>query len=209
MQPRAGGGQPDRDGPGHVILGTEYTPLDAAYVAALLREDHDEAERLSVVLDNPRRHVGGASATSAALFYAVQMGWPVFPCLPGEKRPVTTHGFKDATISEQQVRDWWTETPDANIATPTGKDFDVIDFDGGEESAFAFRDAIADGDFPQIIGITLTPRGMHLYVPATGRGNKTAYLPGVDYRGDGGYVVVPPGRTDKGTYSWLLPPERT
>src|SRR5207248_2501158 len=36
-----------------------------------------------------------------ALAYA-RRGWPVFPCLPGQKIPATTHGYKNATTDEQQ-----------------------------------------------------------------------------------------------------------
>jgi hypothetical protein len=40
----------------------------------------------------------------AALEYA-HRGWPVFPCDKG-KRPLTKHGFKDATTDENQIRAW-------------------------------------------------------------------------------------------------------
>ena len=56
---------------------------------------------------------------NAALEYAAR-GWPVFPLVPRGKTPLTAHGFKDATTDEAQIRIWWTETPDANIGTPTG-----------------------------------------------------------------------------------------
>jgi hypothetical protein len=189
-----------------VPLPDEYTALDAAYVAALVRADHDEANRLATALDIPRRQVGGIAAGSAALWYAEQ-GWPVFPLLPGEKRPLPgSHGLHDATTDPDQVEAWWQITPDANIGLRTGLAFDVFDFDGGEQSALAFKDAIVrDGDCPPICGVAVTPRGMHLYVPATGRGNRARIFDGVDYRGDGGYVVVPPSRTPAGQYRWLLP----
>ncbi|MPZ74009.1 MAG: hypothetical protein GEU74_12400 [Nitriliruptorales bacterium] len=202
------GGRPVRDGPGHVTqLPDYYTALDAAYVAAIVRGDDTEAGRLATVLDTPRREVGGIATGSAALWYARQ-GWPAFPLLPSEKRPLPgSRGLKDATTDEDQIRDWWETTPDANIGLRTGDVFDVFDFDGGETSALAFRDMTLDGDFPPIRGIVLTPRGMHLYVTATGRANKTDYLPGVDHRGAGGYVVAPPSRITTGAYVWLLPPE--
>src|SRR4030095_6754308 len=65
---------------------------------------------------------GAVNATTmldAALQYAAH-GWPVFPLVPKGKTPLTAHGFKDATTDETQIRAWWTETPGANIGTPTG-----------------------------------------------------------------------------------------
>ena len=47
-------------------------------------------------------------------------GWPVFPCLPGQKIPATAHGFRDATTDEQQITGWFTRRPDYNLAIATG-----------------------------------------------------------------------------------------
>src|SRR5699024_12735745 len=45
---------------------------------------------------------------------------PVFPCVPGGKRPLTRHGFHDATNDPDQAEAWWRKYPNANIGVPTG-----------------------------------------------------------------------------------------
>ena len=47
-------------------------------------------------------------------------GIPVFPCVPGGKRPLTAHGFQDASAERDVIDFWWRQHPDANIGVPTG-----------------------------------------------------------------------------------------
>ncbi len=57
-------------------------------------------------------------------------GWYVFPC--EGKKPLTSHGFKDATIDTEQIRAWWTKWPDANVAIACGaSNLTVLDIDHG------------------------------------------------------------------------------
>src|SRR5262245_56041033 len=65
---------------------------------------------------------------AAALDYT-KKGIPVFPCDPLDKKPLTPHGFKDATTDEQRVRAWWTRRPDAMIGMPTGARTNTFVFD--------------------------------------------------------------------------------
>jgi hypothetical protein len=188
-----------------------HTPqtLQEQYLRAAEDGDYDEADRLAAIIDHEeaereaRLNAPGA-LKAAALWYAGQ-GIPVFPCRPGEKRPLTSHGFHDATTDPTQIEAWWETTPAANIGVPTGQMFDVIDVDGpaGVESLGLMRQ---DGLIPEVIGRATTPRGYHLYINPTGDGNTTALLPGVDYRGVGGYVIAAPSKTtDGGTYRWHQP----
>ena len=155
---------------------------------------------------------------TAALAYA-KRGWPVFPCTPGEKVPLgklAPHGLKDATTEPEVIRAWWATEPEANIGLPTGGAFDVLDIDGPEalealESVGGpaiVRDVdgllVCDDD---VEGPTVsTPRGWHVYLKPTGKGNTVNLggLAGVDWRGRGGYVVAPPSRkADGSSWTWM------
>lgn len=145
----------------------------------------------------------------AAIWYASQ-AVPVFPIMPGEKRPATVHGFKEATTDLEIVKAAWTVRPDYNIGLPTGVLFDVIDVDGedGVTSIMYGQSQWRDG----LIGHALTqrPHSHHLYYKPTGRGNAAAIVPGVDFRGDGGYVLAPPSIGASGNrYRWIKPLELT
>jgi hypothetical protein len=142
---------------------------------------------------------------NAARWYASQ-GIPVFPLMPGEKKPFPgSRGFKDATTDLDRVDRWWRTTPQANIGLPTGGLFDVIDIDG-EQGAISYRELRHTDVIPRIYGKATTgrPCSRHLYIVATGDGNATGVWPGIDYRGKGGYVVAPPSRTER-RYDWEQP----
>jgi hypothetical protein len=173
---------------------------------------------------------------TSALFYVERLRWPVFPCRPAGKAPLTAHGFKDATLDPQQVRQWWQRWPEANIGVPTGSTdqggcgYDVLDVDSSEglrdwhrvQHAACPPDCSAETFCPapgpfQIVARAFTPGdgadrkpGRHLYLPATGAGNTTR-IHGlhIDYRGAGGYVVAPPSVGLSGArYAWLTwPPD--
>jgi len=155
---------------------------------------------------------------TAARDYA-ERGWPVFPCAPGEKVPLgklAPHGLKNATTDPAVITRWWTAEPEANIGLPTGLVFDVLDVDG-PEALDALESVGGPAEMHEVDGLLVcdddiegptvsTPRGWHCYVGPTGRGNAVnlGALPGVDWRGRGGYVIAPPSRkADGGTWGWI------
>jgi len=141
----------------------------------------------------------------AALHYAA-LGWPVFPCRE-KNQPLTTHGFKDASTNPAQIAEWWRRWPLAWIGVATGHTFAVLDIDLRED-----RNGLETLKALGVEGLPVTPTvktpsgGYHLYfaqaeppitttVGATGRGIGV----GLDWRGLGGYVILPPS----GEYHWI------
>lgn len=59
-----------------------------------------------------------SSLLDAAHRYA-ELGYSVFPCAPGTKRPLTENGFHDATTNAEQIERWWSARRNANVAIAT------------------------------------------------------------------------------------------
>jgi putative DNA primase/helicase len=144
---------------------------------------------------------------AAAIEFAAR-GWPVFPIRALGKTPLTARGFKDATTDPTAIRVWWAKWPSANIAVATGPSSVVavdIDGDEGEDSLVALTAQY--GPLPETLE-SRTGRGRHLFFVVTGStirndiGRKLGR--GIDVRGTGGYVVVPPSVHESGKrYEWI------
>jgi len=149
----------------------------------------------------------------AAIKYA-RRGWHVFPCQPGGKVLLTKNGLKDATTDESVIRRWWEQWPDANIAVRTGEISGIFAIDIDPRSGGSIEDLKeAMGPLPDTIESATGGGGRHLiFRYPTGRKitNRTNLLPGIDVRGNGGYIIVPPSKTT-GTYLFDLsnPPTPT
>ena len=131
----------------------------------------------------------------AALTY-VRAGFKIFPCLPNSKVPACDHGFHDATDNEDQINDWWTQWPGANIASPLSAcGWSVVDLDSKEAEDKWAELAKDDPDTWTV----RTPRGgLHIYLHGNLPVSVGRLLPGfkADTRGPGSYVLLPPSHTD-------------
>jgi Bifunctional DNA primase/polymerase, N-terminal len=149
----------------------------------------------------------------AALDYA-RCGIPVFPCNPIDKKPLTPNGFKDATRDETQILGWWQQYPNAMIGAPMGPASNLwaidLDFDPVRKiDGKATLDQLVTqrGALPPTWA-TITPRGgRHLifsWDPNVEIRNSASKIgPGIDVRGNGGYICLPPSRNATGgTYQW-------
>jgi len=153
----------------------------------------------------------------AALGYA-ELGLPVFPvfnavngvctcsdgvaCKRPAKHPRVSDWAAAATTDATMIRAWWARNPHSNIAIVTGarSGVVVIDVDGprGLESIERL------GALP-ITPMSLTASGYHLLRAHPGTPVKTEanVLPGIDVRGDGGYIIAPPSVHVSGwRYAW-------
>lgn len=149
---------------------------------------------------------------SYALAYA-SMGWAVFPvhsitpdgrctCLKKEcenvaKHPMTLKGFYDASTDREVIEKWWRQWPHANIGIATGAKSGIVVLDIDNESFLE--------EVPETVECFTGGGGRHLYFrcPEWHVKNTANVLPGLDSRGDGGYVVAPPSIHESGKrYEW-------
>lgn len=152
-------------------------------------------------------------------------GWKVFPlhsapapgrcsCARGTscrnigKHPRTEHGLSDASRSPLTVTAWWTQWPDANIGLATGELATVLDMDvkaGGDDTLRLLE--ATHGPLPATWRALTGGGGLHVYFqPVPGLRNSASLLgPGIDIRGEGGYVVAPPSsHASERAYAWEL-----
>jgi hypothetical protein len=140
-----------------------------------------------------------------AVEYA-KRGWPVFPT--NGKIPCIEGGFKNASTDPTVVRGYWREHPRRNIGLATGAIAWVLDVDprhGGDTALSELEQRY--GPLPETVRSHTGGDGNgthHFFAPdlriTTVRGQLPA---GLDVRGAGGYVVVPPSVTQH-PYRWEI-----
>lgn len=144
---------------------------------------------------------------SHALLYA-RNGMPVFPCKRENKHPHTKNGYRAATTDLDKIRRWWKKHPTAMIAAPTGSitNMVVIDCDVKTCDGIAAFHALRPKGAASLATLTVkTPSGgAHYYYRHPGAkvactASRLAH--GVDTRGDGGYIIMPPSCSEKGSYT--------
>lgn len=165
---------------------------------------------------------------TAALAYAGQ-GWPVIPlhrivdgacdcgrkpgadCSPG-KHPRTDHGLSDASTDTAVIQTWGQQWAESNLAMLTGaaSGIYVVDIDPKHGGLQSIKDLTGTDTPGPAWGTDLIQRtgsgGYHLLLrhPDKTVRNRVGMRPGLDIRGDGGYIVVAPSNhISGGVYEWL------
>jgi hypothetical protein len=150
------------------------------------------------------------NAKLAAALALADYGFSVFPLIPNDKRPLIENWQNLATNDKSRVKEWWHQSPDANIGITTG-DLLVIDVDprnGGNET---FKNLVENGgllgeEFPTTLAAATQGGGTHMFywLPpgTTARGGANKLGPGVDIKAFGGYVVGAGSTIDGRPYAW-------
>lgn len=144
----------------------------------------------------------------AALAY-LALGWSVIPLRPGTKRPIAGWlDFQQRLPTRSEIAAWFRDFPSANVAIVTGalSALVVLDVDAGHGGAESLARLEADHvRLPPTMEAITGSGGRHLYFTHPGGilHNRAGFEPGLDLRGDGGYVVAPPSLHPNGTaYRW-------
>jgi hypothetical protein len=166
----------------------------------------------------PERKLKKADMLEAALahtrrgFKVIPLHTPIFEggevrcscrkanCQSIGKHPRTPKGLKDATTDEAKIREWWGKWPDANIGILTGEESNIVTLDvdprhGGNQSLIEL--IAKHGELPSTLIFITGGGGSHFNFRHPGvkvrnvqASNKIGA--GLDFRGDGGYIVAPP-----------------
>jgi hypothetical protein len=152
---------------------------------------------MSTDMDSPfHRYLRERTGAPTLADAAIALGVPVFPC-DAQKRPLTPRGFKDASTDHETIRRMFAHPRAVMIGAPTGEAWGVIvvdvDVKNGAQGG-AWLDANSHR-LPQTRTIRTGSGGLHIYLLWPGQPIKNSaskIAPGIDVRGDGGYVIVPP-----------------
>lgn len=133
----------------------------------------------------------------------VKWGLSPIPLRAHDKRPLRAwEEFQKRVVTEAEIAAW--QWPNIGIVTGAISGVIVLDADSAEgENIIVLRGV------PQTPTVK-TAKGKHRYFKHPGGrvSNFARKLPGLDLRGDGGYVVAPPSVHPSGAvYTWLVSPE--
>lgn len=173
----------------------------------------------------------------SALFYA-KIGWLVLPlhsinekgvcncskginCENPGKHPRWHHiyipdGLKSATDDMDTIRKWWELWPDSNIGIATGPESGIVvlDIDVKNDGYESMKELIGEhGQLPPTVEAITGSGGRHILFKHPGwfvRNSVGKIAPGIDVRGDGGYIVAAPSVHKSGNaYVWEHSPKDT
>lgn len=133
------------------------------------------------------------------------LGYRVFPCKRGLKKPLTEHGFLDASSDPDVISAWWKRWPNANVAMATERLL-VVDIDGAS-NPWLDHHPERSRSFA-CVPSSLSARGGRHYYFRQADGRKWRCTTGrladkVDTRADGGYIMLPPSTFERKPYRWI------
>lgn len=144
-----------------------------------------------------------------AKFYR-RMGWSIIPQQRGAKKPlVKWKEFQSRLPTEDEISEWWLRWPDAGVCLILGSISGVVAVDSDSEIAhhvFVSR----MGGIPPTLTVrsgSRKPGKFHYYFRSPEFPTAATFTPWhrqLEFRGTGGYIVVPPSLHASGLrYEWI------
>jgi len=140
--------------------------------------------------------------------YVQKFGFSVIPVGQDKKPLIPWKEYQTRYPKDEELEAWFSDGKN-NIAIVTGpiSEIAVLDIDGEEGLEAIKKNKLYLPPAPCV----KTGRGYHYYFKyQDGVRNFTKRYPGIDLRGEGGYVLAPPSIHPSGTiYEWIIPLEET
>jgi putative DNA primase/helicase len=160
-----------------------------------------------------------------ALSYA-ERGWRVFPvfpptkdgncpcsnpsCTKAGKHPAIESWTTEATTDSRQIIDWWTLNPSYNIGITTGVESNLFVLDADGATGLLAIEERGLKETPPSVRTGRIDGGTHFYFrypKDISVRNFVGKVPGLDVRGNGGYVIGAGSKHKTGsTYEWINSP---
>jgi hypothetical protein len=138
--------------------------------------------------------------------YYTGLGWPIIPVGANKKPLVSWKEYQSRLTTHDEVEGWLQQFPTMTaIGVATGAFANIV-----------VVDVEVEGDISPYEGIDTVRarsggRGNHFFFnhPGYDVPNSVKELaPYTDIRGDGGYIVLSPSKSEKGSYEWVKSPEQ-
>jgi Bifunctional DNA primase/polymerase, N-terminal. len=141
-----------------------------------------------------------------ALGYQKKFNLSIIPVNPKNKKPfVAWKQYQKNCAQAATIRAWFDRHPEAAIGIVTGSVSGLFVIDCDTQAGWeAIQKILPEG---LKMPVAKTPRGWHLYFQYPADCTLTVgqnVIPGVDFKGEGGYVVSPPSvNSSGGCYKWI------
>ena len=191
---------------------------EAQTLAEALEVVKNVSAKLSQALTPRIGHKGGLGIMSNQKVIAMvdhafeyaELGFQVFPVKPDQKTPLFKNWQKRATKDPKKISEWWgCRSPMANIGVVTGRPSGIVVVDVDVKGEKPGLESLTRLIEEYMLCETRTSRtgsgGKHLYYeqPELEIRNKVNLLPGIDIRGQGGYVVGAGSIVAGNPYEWI------
>ena len=145
-----------------------------------------------------------------SLFRLAARGWRLLPCEARGKTPLISNWPQRASSEAELILSWLRRWPRCNWAAATGRGSGIFVLDVDGELGLSGIQELCNHyghEWTETLGVK-TGRGGHLYFRwpqgTMIRNSANNLRPGLDVRGEGGYVIVPPSVHPNGhVYHWL------